>query len=105
MLWYVLPTDLYAVTKRETLVGIASDSGVKCSMSMSIDKQGGKSAFVCDVCSARFEAEATDQQPGGVHELWIAAKKLGWHVRQQRGGKWHTACPECATDDWKLWNW
>jgi hypothetical protein len=37
--------------------------------------------------------------------LWIAAKKRGWHARQQRGGKWHTACPQCATDDWKLWNW
>ena len=33
---------------------------------MSIDKRGGKIAFVCDVCSARFEAEATDQQPGKV---------------------------------------
>ena len=72
---------------------------------MSIDKQGGKIAFVCDVCSARFEAEATDQRPGKVHELWTAAEKLGWHVRQQRGGKWHTACPQRATDDWKLWNW
>jgi hypothetical protein len=37
--------------------------------------------------------------------LWIAAEKIGWHGRQQRGGKWHTACPQCATDDWKLWNW
>ena len=72
---------------------------------MSIDKQGGKIAFVCDVCSARFEAEATVQRPGKVHELWTAGEKLGWHVRQQRGGKWHTACPQCATDDWKLWNW
>ena len=72
---------------------------------VSIDKQGGKIAFVCDVCSARFEAEATNQQSGKVHELWTAAEKLGWHVRQQRGGKWHTACPQCATDDWKLWNW
>ena len=54
---------------------------------MSIDKQGGKIAFVCDVCSARFEAEATDQRPGKVHELWTAAEKLGWHSRQQRGGK------------------
>ena len=53
---------------------------------MSIDKQGGKIAFVCDVCSARFEAEATDQRPGKVHELWIAAEKIGWHSRQQRGG-------------------
>jgi hypothetical protein len=42
---------------------------------MSIDKQGGKIAFVCDVCSARFEPEATDQRPGKVHELWIAAEK------------------------------
>jgi transcription elongation factor Elf1 len=72
---------------------------------MGIDKQSSKMAFVCDVCSARFEAEDTDQQPAGVHALWVAAKKLGWHSRQQRGGKWHTACPECATDDWKLWNW
>jgi putative tryptophan/tyrosine transport system substrate-binding protein len=66
----------------------------------STDKQSSKMAFVCDVCSARFEAEATDQQSAGVHALWIAAKKLGWRVRQQRGGKWHTACPQCATDDW-----
>jgi len=44
---------------------------------MSIDKQGGKIAFVCDVCSARFEAETIDQQPAGVHALWIAAEKLG----------------------------
>jgi hypothetical protein len=66
---------------------------------MSIDKQGGKIAFVCDV------VEATDQRPGKVHELWIVAEKIGWHVRQQRGGKWHTACPQCATDDWKLWKW
>jgi len=29
---------------------------------MSSDKQGGKIAFVCDVRSARFEAEATNQQ-------------------------------------------
>lgn len=72
---------------------------------MSMDKQPSKMAFVCDVCSARFEAEDTDQQPAGVHALWIAAKKRGWHARQQRGGKWHTAYPECATDDWKLWNW
>jgi len=72
---------------------------------MSIDKQGGKIAFVCDVCSARFEAEATDQRPGKVHELWITAEKIGWRGRQQRGGKWHTACPQCVTDDWKLWNW
>jgi len=36
---------------------------------------------------------------------WIAAKELGWHARRQRGGKWHTACPECATDNWKLWSW
>jgi len=72
---------------------------------MSIDKQSSKMAFVCDVCSARFEAEDTDQQPAGVHALWVAAKNLGWHSRQQHGGKWHTACPECATDDWKLWNW
>ena len=43
---------------------------------MSIDKQGGKIAFVCDVCSARFEADATDQRPGKVHELWIAAEKI-----------------------------
>ena len=71
---------------------------------MSIDKQGGKIAFVCDVRSARFEAEA-NQQPAAVHALWIAAEKLGWHARQQRGGKWHTACPQCATDNWKLWNW
>ncbi len=35
----------------------------------------------------------------------LTAKKQGWHVRQQLGGKWHTACPDCATDDWKLWNW
>jgi hypothetical protein len=72
---------------------------------MSIDKKSSKMGFVCDVCSARFEAEDTDQQPAGVQALWIAAKKRGWHARQQRGGKWHTACPECATDDWKLWNW
>jgi transcription elongation factor Elf1 len=72
---------------------------------MSIDKQSSKMAFVCDVCSARFKAEDTDQQPAGVHALWVAAKNLGWHSRQQRGGKWHTACPECAPDDWKLWNW
>ena len=52
---------------------------------MSMDKQRSKMAFVCDVCSARFEAEDTDQQPAGVHALWIAAKKRGWHARQQRG--------------------
>jgi hypothetical protein len=69
---------------------------------MSIDKQGGTIAFVCDVCSARFAAEDTDQQ---LHALWSAAKNLGWQVRQQRGGKWHTACPKCATGDWALWNW
>jgi len=72
---------------------------------MSIDKQSSKMAFVCDVCSARFEAEDTNQQSAGVHTLWIAAKKLGWFTRQQRGGKWHTACPQCAIDDWKLWTW
>jgi transcription elongation factor Elf1 len=72
---------------------------------MSIDKQSSKMAFVCDVCSARFEAEDTNQQSAGVHTLWIAAKELGWRGRQQRGGKWHTACPQCATDDWKLWTW
>ena len=56
---------------------------------MSIDKQGGKIAFVCDVCSARFEAEATDQRPGKVHELWIAAEKIGWHGRQRAiRGSW-----------------
>ncbi len=43
---------------------------------MSIDKQSSKMAFVCDVCCARFEAETTDQQPGRVHALWIAAEKL-----------------------------
>jgi len=43
---------------------------------MSIDKQSSKMAFVCDVCSARFEAEDTNQQSAGVHTLWIAAKKL-----------------------------
>jgi transcription elongation factor Elf1 len=48
---------------------------------MSIDKQSSKMAFVCDVCSARFKAEDTDQQPAGVHALWIAAKKRGWHAR------------------------
>ena len=79
--------------------------GVRVGAAMSIDKQGGKVAFVCDLCSARFEADATDQQPAGAHASWIAAEKLGWHARQQRGGKWHTACPKCATDDWKLWNW
>jgi hypothetical protein len=70
-----------------------------------VGKQSSKMAFVCDVCSARFEAEDTDQQSAGVHALWIAAQKLGWRSRQQRGGKWHTACPQCATDDWKLWTW
>jgi len=44
---------------------------------MSIDKQGGKIAFVCDVCSAPFEAEATDQRPGKVHELWIGGHITG----------------------------
>jgi hypothetical protein len=72
---------------------------------MSIDKQGDKTAFVCDVCSARFEAEDTINNRSELHALWTAAQGLGWRARQQRGGKWHTACPECATDDWKLWNW
>jgi len=72
---------------------------------MSIDKQGNRTAFVCDVCSARFEAEDTINNRSELHALWIAAQELGWRVRQQRGGKWHTACPKCATDDWKLWNW
>jgi transcription elongation factor Elf1 len=75
-----------------------------CKRAMSIDKQNGKVAFVCDVCSARFEVEATDQTTE-LHESWLAAEKLGWHARQQQGGKFHTACPKCATDDWKLWNW
>ena len=72
---------------------------------MSIDKQSSKMAFVCDVCGARFKAEDTINDRPDFNTLWIAAKKQGWHARQQRGGKWHTACPECATDDWKLWNW
>jgi hypothetical protein len=72
---------------------------------MSIDRQGSKMAFVCDVCGARFEAEDTINDRPEFDTLWITAKNLGWHARQQRGGKWHTACPECATDDWKLWNW
>jgi hypothetical protein len=42
-----------------------------------------------------------DKAPGNSS----AAKELGWHARQQRGGKWHTACPKYATDDWKLWSW
>jgi len=72
---------------------------------MSIDKQSSKMAFICDVCGARFAAEDTINDRPDFNTLWIAAKKLGWHARQQRGGKWHTACPECVTDDWKLWNW
>ncbi len=71
---------------------------------MSIDKQHGKVAFVCDICGERFEVDSTEQTTK-LHELWISAEKLGWHARQQRGGKFHTACPNCATDDWKLWNW
>ena len=72
---------------------------------MSIDKQSGKTAFVCDLCGTRFEADDKIDSRPEINALWIAAKKLGWHARQQRGGKWHTACPDCATGDWKLWNW
>jgi hypothetical protein len=72
---------------------------------MSIDEKNGKLAFVCDVCSARFEV---DDKPGSRPDFsafCAAAKKRGWHTREQLDGKWHTACPDCATDDWKLWNW
>jgi hypothetical protein len=72
---------------------------------MIIDKQSSKMAFVCDVCSARFEAKDTINNRPEFDALWIAAKELGWRGRRQLGGKWHTACPKCATDDWKLWTW
>ena len=68
---------------------------------MNIDKQGGKIAFVSDVAAhvSRLKLRITTRK---VHELRIAAEKIGWHSRQQGRGKWHTACPKCATDDWKL---
>jgi len=47
---------------------------------MSIDKQSGKIAFLCDVCGTRFEAE--DPANNRPESLWIAAKELGWHARQ-----------------------
>jgi hypothetical protein len=62
-------------------------------------------AFGCDVCGARFEAEDTSNNRPDFNTLWIAAKKLACYARQQRGGKWPTAGPECAPDDWTLWNW
>jgi hypothetical protein len=34
---------------------------------MSIDKRGDKTAFVCDVCSARFEAEDTINNRSELH--------------------------------------
>jgi hypothetical protein len=64
---------------------------------MSIDKQNSKTAFVCDVCSGRFEAEDTINSGPEFNTLWMAAKKLGWHARQQRGGKWHTAFADLET--------
>jgi hypothetical protein len=54
---------------------------------MNIDKRGDKTAFVCDVCSARFEAEDTINNRSELDALWTAAQGLGWRVRQQRGGK------------------
>jgi hypothetical protein len=72
---------------------------------MSIDEKNGKLAFVCDVCGARFEADDKAASRPGKKALWTAASKQGWQARQQVGGKWHTACPQCATGDWQLWNW
>lgn len=63
---------------------------------MSTDNQSGAIAFVCDVCGARFEADDALNDHQEFSTLWMAAKRLGWQARQQRGGKWHTACPECA---------
>jgi transcription elongation factor Elf1 len=41
---------------------------------MTIDKKSSKMAFVCDVCSARFEAEEMDQQPAADLSRPIATK-------------------------------